>query len=357
MLKRGVRNLIVWFERHKKISILIVLASIVIAVYPRFNRHDIAIIRPFVGLKAGEVSPDIKNYVNFTEYFKGKLPLDSTSVPYSYRPLVPFLASLLPTDSLLGIVIINIAALLLSVLSIFFILKKEHFSFGLRTIGCLLYIFSFPVFYYVSAGYIDSSALCIICLVVLAAVYKKYLALPVIFLVGALVKEVIIIALPFALIYYYQQREKKSEDVKIVFTVILSITFFLVAYYYSRATFAVVSNFMWLPGLSSIQQNIFRAKTYLSFTLSFGVVGILAVMQIIADFKEFTSSGKHSINIFLKEYPSLPYVTGIIASLALYCYSFVAAYADGRFIWTAYPFMIPLAVKFCSKKTGWSKNF
>ncbi len=347
MIKRVFYDIIRWFDTHRKLSLVVVLAAACVVLYPRFNRNDIAIIRPFVGLKPGEVSPDIQNYMNFADYFKHTMPLNSVSIPYSYRPLVPFLASLMPTDSLLGLIIVNIFSLLLSVISIFFILKKLEYPYGFRIAGCLLYIISFPVLYYVSSGYLDSTALLIIFLVVLATVYKKYLALPAIFLIGALVKEAIIVALPFMLLYFYQQRKaEKRYTMKFLIVGGLSVALYLASYYYARSTFGTASNYIWSPGISSIVQNIGRPKTYLSFILSFGVAGFFAALQFFSDFRKFSEGGKNSIIVFLKQYAYAPYLAGILASLLLCGYAFLAAYADGRFIWTAYPFMIPLAVKY-----------
>jgi hypothetical protein len=350
-MQQGViPRVIHWFETHRVLSIIVLAASIVLVLYPRFNRHDIAIIRPFVGLQEGEVSPDIQNYINFTEYFKHKLPLDSVGVPYNYRPALPFVASLLPTDSLLGMIIVNIAALCLSTVSIFLVLQKERFSFGWCIAGCLLYIISFPVFYYVSSGYLDSSALLIICLIVLATVYRNYLLLPLLFLIGALVKEVVIVTLPFVLIFMYQDSEKSLS--KKYGLLLLSVGCYVAGYFYARSTFATISNFMWSPGVSLMMENLRRPKTYLSFLISFGIVGILGMLQLASDIKN--TSG--SVIAFLC-HRDAPYFFGLFASLALCVYAVVAAYADGRFIWTAYPFMIPLALRYLVSRQSRTQVF
>src|SRR5437016_9425341 len=159
-----IRNIIHWFETHRTLSVLLVLANLALVLYPRFNRHELAIIRPLVGLHEGEVSCDVQAYMNFTEYFRHSMPLDSTSIPYSYRPMVPYLASLLPLDPLLGIISINILSVLIAAISIYFILKKDGASFGAAIAGCLLWVISFPVFYYTSSGNIDAAVVCVISL-------------------------------------------------------------------------------------------------------------------------------------------------------------------------------------------------
>ncbi len=44
--------------------------------------------------------------------------------------------------------------------------------------------------------------------------------------------------------------------------------------------------------------------------------------------------------------PLVPWMIGMASGLALFGYSFVSAYADGRFVWTAYPFMIGLSLQY-----------
>jgi hypothetical protein len=42
----------------------------------------------------------------------------------------------------------------------------------------------------------------------------------------------------------------------------------------------------------------------------------------------------------------LPLIVGVSMSLLLFTYSVFAAHPDGRFLWTAYPFLIPIGLTF-----------
>lgn len=315
-------------------------------IYPRFNRQDIAIVKPFVGGQEGTLSPDVHNYVNFTEHFKGHLPLDSVISPFNFRPTVPYLASILPVDSLLGIVFVNIFAAIIAIFSIYFILKHHHFEFGLRIIGCLLFIVSFPMMYYTPAGYIDASAICMISLITAAAVSERYYFLPLLFMIGAGVKEVTIIAFPFIIFISY--RSYRSGDKQMIWPTFISVFSYVLVSYLVRTGFSSESTYVWEPMFSSLQENLIRPKTYLSFLLSFGLVGVLGISQILSDIK--VHSPKLPIVTFLKNYVYTPHLLGILASFALNGYAVVSAYADGRFIWTAYPFLIPPAIEFIKSK-------
>ena len=46
----------------------------------------------------------------------------------------------------------------------------------------------------------------------------------------------------------------------------------------------------------------------------------------------------------MSQQPAL--VTGLIVSMLISFFSLFAAYADGRHIWTSYPFTIPMAVAY-----------
>jgi hypothetical protein len=316
-------------------------------IFPRFNGNDIALIRPFVGLEQGVLSPDVQNYVNFTEYFKGTLPIDSVEKPFSYRPAVPFLASLLPTDSLLGIVIVNVFAAVISILCVFLLLKYHGFEFGFRIIGCLLFTISFPLMYYSSAGYIDTSAICVICAIVTVTVSKRCYYLPLLFIVGALVKEVTIISMPFVLLHMYSYN-KGSKVAQIVLIVGLSLLVYAVTSYIVRGNFGVGSNYLWKPTMLSIQENLARPKTYLSFLLTFGAVGLFGVIQFIRDIRSRTPATR--LQEFFRSYQYTPHIVGVLSSFALSIFAVISAYADGRFFWTAYPFLIPPAVTFLRYK-------
>lgn len=340
---RWVLGFILWIEAHKKLAVLLTLVSLILIVYPRFNGEDISLIRPIVGSTPADIV-DIHNYVQFSNFFKDQVPLDSVLAPYSYRPLVPFVASLLPSTSLKSISQVNVFALLISVICIYFILKRHGFRFGLRILGCLLYIFSFPVFYYGSAGYIDATALSIIALIVVATVYDQYLLLPVLFVAAAFAKEVTIVSLPFVALWMYLGNESKQRKRKALTILFLSLVLFVVTILYSRATFGIEKGYLWIPALSHLKDNVLRLKSYFSFVLSFGVVGILGIAAFMKDYRN--SRSEKSLFYYLKAYRFTPHIASIAAASALSAYAFVAAYADGRYFWTAYPFLIPLAVRY-----------
>jgi hypothetical protein len=301
-------------------------------------------LRPFVGLGQGELSVDMKNYLKFTEYFKKALPADSVGVPYNYRPLAPWVSSKLPFNSFTSLNIFNFISILASLFLIFLFLRRLGFSFSLSICGCILYCFSFPVFYYGTNGGIDTVSMMMIFAVVTSALYRKHYLLPLLIILGALTKENIIVSLPFVLFLYLRDRTEAKQD-KSFFTFFgLAILAYILTVLFTRVAFSSVHNYVWSPAFHTVIENVTRPKTYLSFLLAFGLLGTLSCIFLFRNIK-------FSIR---NEY--FPYAAGIITSLALCVYSVVAAYSDGRFFWTAYPYLIPLSIKYIEGILGVKKN-
>ncbi len=334
-MQRLINNTLDYFEKHRILSSIIVILFFTLILYPRFNMQDIAIIRPFTGVEAGEMTPDQKNYYNFTEYFKGSKGLNEVYEPFNYRPLLPFIASLLPFDSLLSLSIINVLANILTLMLLLLILKELNFNFGLRIIALLLYIVSFPLFYYGSSAFLEPTSNLFIYLIVYLIISGKKIWLPLTFALAAITKEVTIIAFPFAFVYYLlEYSTDKGQRIKSMLILLLSFILFVTANVLVRSYFATDNQYLWSPSLQTAIGNLSRLKTYLSFILSFGIPGFLAILY----------AAKHKQNVISKML--LPYYVGMFFSIMLSIYSIIAAYSDGRFIWTGMAFMIIISLYF-----------
>jgi hypothetical protein len=317
--------------------------------------HDIALVKPFVGVAKGEYSIDQRNYMNFVEYFRGNMPLDSVRSPYSFRPVVPYVASFLPFEAMTSINVLNTFIIILTCFLVWFILHKLDFEFEYRILGGLLFIVSFPVFYYATTGYVDAAATMLIFAILALVLYEQYYLLIPAMILAALTKETCIVVFPFIFLYIYSKSStggKESiflqslkslippEDKKlrnIYFFVWISFICFLVAMIIARKSFGMYgtgSGYLWLPSAEHLSDNVYRIKTYLSLILSMGFPGLLTMLYLI--------SKKNKKQDAL--YVSL--MVGIITALILWVYSYFSAYSDGRYIWAAYPYLIPLGLKY-----------
>jgi hypothetical protein len=91
----------------------------------------------------------------------------------------------------------------------------------------------------------------------------------------------------------------------------------------------------WMPSFEILIFNLSRLRSWLSFLLTFGVPGVFALLI----FRYRATSWFHEN---FAETATL--ITGFFISILLFGYSMLSAHADGRFIWTSYPFSVPLAV-------------
>ncbi len=314
--------------RFKHLTFLVL--SLVVIIIPRFNWGDVGPLKPFVGT----LPFDIEQYISYTEFFRGEKD-DNTQLegPFVYRPLTPLLASFLPFEALTSINIVNLIVLLLTLIPLLKMLNLLKFKSNYVFLGGILFVYSFPLFYYGTSGYIDSVLIGFIMTAVYLMLSNKIFLFFVVFALGVGVKETIVILIPVFAIYLFFQSNfsvKKNISLLLLLILVYSICTILL-----RNIISESETYIWLPNLKFIIDNLVRPKTYLSILLTFGIPGIGALLYINVALRKQS---------FISQQPAL--VTGLIVSMLISFFSLFAAYADGRHIWTSYPFTIPLAVAY-----------
>lgn len=307
---------------YKFISFLILFYLITV---PRFNWRPLpSPFNNFVGNKPF----DVEQYEKYVEYFRGSTQLVyELEAPFSYRPLVPYLASFLLFDALTSINLINLLILSIGLIYLIKFLLYLNIAEKLVTIGLIIFIVSFPVFYYTTSGYIDASLIGILLIINYYLFRNKYFHFLFSFLTGIFIKETIIIILPVATVYFILNEKSKNKFVKSIFPYLLYILVVIII-----RTFAPhKENYIWSPSIEIFIYNISRVKTYLSFILTLGIPGVLSLYLIFTDKKKNIPGGL-----------LFPLTTGFLFSGLLWFYSVFAAYSDGRQLWTSYVFTIPL---------------
>jgi len=319
-------------KKHLFMYFLLSLCLIIVCM-PRFNRKDIGFIKHFTsgGKSSSELLEDAGHYIHYVEYFRGINISKPIITPVNYRPFVPFIAAFLPFDPMTAINIINIFSLLLTLFFLNLLLYYLQFSFSLRIIGSLLFIFSFPTFYYGAIGYIDPVLIFFLMLGTYYILSEKWNYLIILLIIGAFVKETMVILIPVAFIsLIYRDYSWKK---KIILFVILSLSFFI-TYQLIRFFIPAPDSFFWWPSKDFFFGNIGRLKNWAGLILGFGFPGFISLK---------------AFSLFKKNIPEIktwlaPLLTGLLTAMALHFYAVSSALVDGRFIWTSYPFSIPLAV-------------
>lgn len=316
---------------------LIVL--LILLLIPRFDRLDRFGIDRFTteGKAAAVHLADAGKYMAHVRYFRGEVDSEALTAPWAYRPLPVLLASLIPTKPMTAINLVNFAFLTLGLLFLLKTLSHIGVSGQTARLGGLAYVVSFPVFFYGSIGYIDPVLVGMMGIGLHFLITRQHVPFFVLLWLGAFVKDPYIIMLPAWAVY--QLSQARSNWLKTILVSACAFLIFVGTIYLIRQITPVSANFFWTPKKEYFDFNFYRLKAWITWLITFGPVGFLACWYCL----------KKNISLFNS--PSdMACMTGLLASITIIIYSFFSVYVDGRYIWTAYPFMIPLACRYWDQR-------
>lgn len=273
---------------------------------------------------------DSARYVEIANFFRGDAQLSDLEAPYSYRPLVPFAVSLLPFSIPVGFGIVNTLLIYFSSLVLFTFLKELQFSRKLSTIGSLLFIFSFPTFWYGSVCLTDVAGIFFM-LVGIYLIKRGYPLISIVFVtsIGVLARETVILLLPLYLLC-----DTKRSLNKLFLLAIPLIVLSLVRIYLSPEI-TVQAWYWWPISLDSTLFNLTRLDMWFTFVLTLGIFPFLILTAYLNKDKWAREMNKEDL-IFLRNI--------FISFSIIPIYAFMSAYFDGRYIWVLYPLLIPLSL-------------
>ena len=153
---------------------------------------------------------DSKYFKAYVEYFRGQIPSEAIRPATNWRFLVPLMASQLPFSAPTSINIINAIFLGLSLIIFFKIQQGINVPNQLIWRSIWLFIVSFPTFYYTTIGYIDASLFLFIAASIYATLNKNAWLFTSAILIGLCVKETMVIAAPFYLVYHFKKNRKNT---------------------------------------------------------------------------------------------------------------------------------------------------
>lgn len=315
----------------QKALIIGLIMTLALVAIQRFDRQDTWLIHRFVGKTAsGEPSlGDSIHYVNYVRFFREQADILSVTFPFVYRPVTPYLASLLPfKDPMTALNVINLICLYLVLAVLWRWLRRLGFSFSYTLLGGFLYAVSFPVFYYGTDGCVDPAGLLLLALGVFSVYSGKWGWLFPILMIGGLTKETAILAIP-VFVAYRMMHGKRWLLLAAGLLVAFFVPFVLIRYLLWD-----VGHYSWAPSVSIVMRNM-RWRAVLSLLLTFGIPGLLSLRLLLryADYRDICPP--HVV---------LPLTAGAIFTFGLVIYSFVAAFTDGRFMWPMTIFAMPTAL-------------
>ncbi len=318
--------------------LLFFIVSIVLIGLPRFDRQDLFGVDRYTteGKPASIAKGDARHYENHILYFRGEVYEEKLKEPWVYRPLPTYIASFLPFKAMTSLNILNYMALVAGLIFLLKIFSMLNLSFISSMAGAFFYTFSFPVFYYGTIGYMDPFLVGSLTIALYLILAQRNVLFFILFILGALIKETFIIILPVWVIYQ-ALIQKRSLIIVCAAAGVLGLCFLGVMILVRMLT-PVDSGFLWVPKSEMVLFNLFRFRSWFSFLLTLGPAGIIAFYYLIR------------INKNLIKTPiSIVFTTGFLAGFSVFVYSMLSAYADGRYFWIAYPFMLPLACIYIEK--------
>lgn len=128
--------------------------------------------------------------------------------PWCWRVVTPFLASLLPFETLTNFRVLAFVSNWLSLVFLFGILRRSGFSPLLCQLGVLLYagVFWSAKFFFYSPAYIDSGTQALLLAIVYLALRKATRGIPLLLAVGVLQKESLLFLAPVVWVDYARAR-------------------------------------------------------------------------------------------------------------------------------------------------------
>lgn len=319
-------------SRGRAVALRVVLAACLILVtIPRFDRSPAGPLAGMVGL-AGEHPSDADQYVAYVEYFRGEGRLSvPLAPPFSYRPVAPLLASWLPVPPLTALNLVNEVFLVIGLWVLMQLLEQLRVSPKLIALGGALYAISFPVFYYGAIGYVDPVLLGLLLVGTYAALRNRWALFTTVVIVGVGVKEISVLLLPMAAAFVWASGLLSKRGRVLGLSVVAAV----VTYAAIREFAPGDGQYLWIPTLDRLTENLARPRALASFILSFGAPGFLLVAVARHALPQSADPRRPAI---------IALWVGFATVLLLSGFAFLAAYADGRFIWLSYAFAIPLGM-------------
>jgi len=297
---------------------MLLAGALILMCLPRFNKN--AVVFP-------SAAGDEEVYAHYVEFFRGDTvtgPLTSAS---TWRPLVPFIAALLPFAPMTAINLVNVASLLFALFMLARILEWFALPRGYHLAGCALFIFSFPTLYYGSIGYVDPMLLGLVTLGVYLILSRRWIAFTLLLLPGVLAKEGIVVLLPPALFFLILGENSRR---KWLFPVVWILIYVGLSLAVRRFAPGVAYDQFWVPSTEKLIENVTRARVWIGAILTLGPPGAVALMLLLRP------------QWLLAPSPRTMLAIGFLSVLATWVTALVTAYADGRTLWVAFPFTIPL---------------
>jgi uncharacterized membrane protein len=254
---------------------------------------------------------------------------------------VPFLAAhCLVEDLDLSFGLLNLLCTLGAYLAFVPYLRRFTHSREEVNVGMLLLVVSFPTLNYASGVLTDPACFLITVVAAYLLLAERYSLFVVVVTLGVLVRESLLCMAVVGVLHLFLRRAPENERRRWALSAAMLMPAGLVLLAV-RASFRDLPTYLWVPSRAMLFSNLVRPVSWGTFLLALAAPVVVAAS---GDWHRLLSLGRdhpppeHSLLL------SLTLMSG-----AYVLYSILTAFMSGRFVWPAYPVLIPWAVAIGSR--------
>lgn len=279
---------------------------------------------------------DIYEYHAYVEYFRGDFDRYPIYGPWRWRLVPSLVASWTPIqDQAVAFSAVTLGFLVLGGVALVAASARNGLGSRGQSIVAGLYALSFPMVWYGTSGYVDGSSMALLCLGLYFIQSRRWWFLLALLPIGMLTKETFLVIVPVAATYLWARSSRRGEWLP--WSAAFAVTA-VASFVTARLLLPSPRNLDWYPRLARLSWNLSRPEALGSFILSCGVVVPLSVLNAWSMWRNrITPDGAAA----LRENAHL--IVGVIMGLLVALHGFLTAYADGRHVWTTYPWGVVLA--------------
>jgi hypothetical protein len=344
-------------DRRTKVAplaLLLVVVLVVIVALPRFATHrDIDVNKVWLtsqpngwylhyddGRPLGRFSFDNYSYIASVEYYRGDFHRYPIYGPWRWRLIPSWIAAQTPIDNpAVAFAAVSLAFAVVGGLALVTTSARNGLGRRGQMAVAALFAVSFPLFWYGTSGYVDTSVVAMLCVALFLVQSRRWWLFLLLLPFGFLVKETYLLIVPVAATYLWARARKRSDWVPIT---VASVLLIAITWFGVRWALPTPRTLGWLPGLSRTVSNLTRPEAIVSFIFTCGVVVPLAFAQAWSLYQRRSDGPSEASELRT----NLHLVVGVIMGLLVSIHGFLTAYADGRHGWTMYPFATILAAMF-----------
>lgn len=301
--------------------------ALLLVTAPRFDQSDVGPLSELTGTEEGGNLGDARQYIQYVEVLRGEVD-DLPPAPFRYRPLTPVLAAPLPFAPMTAINVVNVAALAAATFWLWRILVGLGVGDRRVALGCLMFVVSFPTFYYGTIGYVDPLAIALTMACVQAVLAGRHVLLLALVPLAALAREATVIGVVVAVVWLALAEPRRRVVIGWSVTWVIGFAATVVAVRWGL--YGEGTN-VWRPSFDLAVDNLSRPRTWMSAALTLGVPAVLIVVRAV----KLPQLERRHIVFF---------GSGVLLCFGLFGYALFGAFADGRFLWPIYVFSVPFAV-------------